>query len=290
MDGITIGGATVRLSGATGAGPWSVDRLHRPFCHLGGSPTLALSVSPLSAFRAGKGDRCYDSGLNWRVFETPGMFSILFSTQRRSRPLALYRALSVDRRWRAGTLYLPALRTGAAPRPFPLDYPLEPFLFVSVLARSSGAVVHGTGVIREGRGFVFAGTHGAGKSTLAALFRRHRGIRLLNDDRVVLRHLDGQWRLFGTPWAGTVTQVSADSAPLGGVFFLRHDSCTRAIPLSPLQATPRLLARCFQPYWDREGVEALLVAIGRLARAAPCYEFPFVPRLEPVLEALGSLQ
>lgn len=290
MDGLTVGGATVLLSQEKDAGAWSVDRLHQPFFRLGGSPALALSILSLSLFRPQEGGLCFNSGVAWRAFEAPESFSLVFEGKSRLGSLEVCRALSVDRAWRSGTLYLPAFRRSSAPRPFPLDYPVEQLLFVSLLACSAGAVVHGTGVILDGQGFVFAGTHGAGKSTLAALFRHRRGVRLLNDDRVVVRHLDGQWRVFGTPWAGTVRQVSSESAPLGGVFFIRHDTATRAIPFFPSQAAPRLLARCFHPYWDREGLGALIAAVGRLVREVPCYDFPFTPRLQPVLRVLDSVR
>lgn len=289
VDGVTIGGTTVLLSEPEGARPWRVDRLHWPFFHLGGTPTLSLSIESLSVFRP-RGEICFDSGAAWHVKETPDEFSVASQGEEPARSGRVRQALRVDRTWRAGTLYLPTVRKGCGPRPFPLDYPLEQWLFVSLLARSSGAVVHGTGVILGGRGVVFAGTHGAGKSTLAALLRGRRGVRLLNDDRVVLRLVDGVWRLFGTPWAGTVRQVSPESAPLGGMFFIRHGPATCTLPLSPSQATPRLLARCYHPYWDREGLEALLGTIGRLAREVPCHDFPFVPRLQPVLESLENLE
>lgn len=290
MSGLTIGSATVLLSDEEGRGPWSVDRLHGPFFHLGGSPSLALSIRPLGTFRPCDGALSYDSGLAWRVWETSESFCLVFEGNGRSGSLRVCQTLTADRTWRSGTLFLPAPRENSTPRLFPLGYPVEQVLFVSLLAHSAGAVVHGTGVILDGQGFVFAGTHGAGKSTLAALFRRRRGLRLLNDDRVVVRHLNGQWRVFGTPWAGTVRKVSPESAPLGGVFFIRHALATCALPLSPSQATPQLLARCFHPYWDREGLEGLLNTVGRLVQEVPCYDFPFVPEPEPVLNALDVVR
>lgn len=290
MSGLRIGDATVLLSAEERVSPWSVDRLHRPFFHLGGSPTLTLLIQPLGAFCPRDGNLGYDSGLAWRVWEMPESFCVVFQGRDRSGPLKVCQALTADRAWRSGTLYLPAFRKSSVSRLFPLSYPLEQLLFVSILAHSAGAVVHGTGVILDGQGFVFAGTHGAGKSTLAALLRRQRGVTLLNDERVVARCLDGEWRVFGTPWAGTVRQVSSESAPLGGIFFIRHDPATHALAISPSQATSRLLARCFHPYWDREGLKALIGTVGRLVREVPCYDFPFAPRPEPVLAALDSVR
>src|SRR5262249_50734524 len=153
-------------------------------------------------------------------------------------------------------------------------YPVEQLLFVGLLAHAAGAVVHAMGIIRDGHGWIFAGPSGAGKSTLAALLRRRHEVTLLNDERVIVRAVEGQWRLFGTPWPGTIRQVSAASAPLAGICLIRHGTHTCAQRLSPSQAVARLLARCIHPYWDRQGLEALLGTVGRLVQEVSCYDFP----------------
>ena len=201
-----------------------------------------------------------------------------------------YQFLEIDRSWQSAVFHLPRVRTGPRARPFFLGYPLEPILFTSLLGRSEGAVVHATGLIHRGQGWVFAGTHGAGKSTIASLVRRRGDGVLLNDDRVVVRRVDGVWRVFGTPWAGTVLKVSPASAPLAGILFLRRGAVTRATRLEPGRVAAMFLPRCFHPYWDREALDALLATTARLAHEVPCYDFPFVPDEAAIIEAIAVLR
>jgi hypothetical protein len=245
-----------------------------------------LAVEPLASRPPRASQVSFDSGIGWRVTESETAWDVALGVD--DPGASVYPALSVRRDWRTGRLYLPApARTRTAP-PFPLVYPLDRLVFTSLLAHAGGLVVHGTGIVRDGRGFVFAGTHGAGKSTLARLFHRAEAATLLNDDRVVVRRVDGEWRLFGTPWSGTVRATAAASAPVAAILFIRHGAATRPRRLGPAEAAARLLPRCLHPYWDRAGLEALLTTAGGVAAEVACLDFPFVPRLRPVVAALEA--
>jgi hypothetical protein len=227
--------------------------------------------------------------VGWQALETSRGWSFYFWDNDRRKGRTLHQVLAVERSWHAGIFYISVPPESPTPQPFPVGYPVEQLLFVGLLAQAAGAVMHAAGMVRDGCGWVFAGPSGAGKSTLSALLQRRREITLLNDDRVILRACDGQWQLFGTPWSGTIRQASAASAPLAGICLIRHGTSTGAQRLTPSQACSRLLARCIHPYWDRQGLEALLATISRLAQEVPCYDFPFVPHLPTILATLDTL-
>src|SRR5262249_16890116 len=186
VDALTIGGATVSVSTTTGVGTWSVERLQRLFRRAGGSPVLDLSVVPLNPRPPQEGELCFDSGIGWQATETTRGWAFYFWANHRRRGRTLHHVLTVDRSWRSGTFYIPVTPRSPTPRPFPVGYPVEQLLFVGLLAHVAGAIVHAMGIIRDGCGWVFAGPHGAGKSTLAALFRRPRDMTLLNTDPPIL--------------------------------------------------------------------------------------------------------
>ena len=281
MAGLTVGRSTVAIAGAARSGDWAADRLHRPFLHAGGDPTLHLAVAPLDRGVPADGVVTFDSGLGWRVVETARGWS--FVSLRAGRP---YHALAVDRAWRTGTVFLPKqLRVGAR-RPFPVAYPWEVVLFTSLLAHADGAIMHATAMAVDGAGWVFAGPHRAGKSTLARLFKTRPGTVVLNDDRVAIRHVDGRWHVFGTPWAGSARLNADAAAPIRGVCLIRHGRITKPVRLTPAQAAPRLLVRCLHPYWDRAAASKLLDTIASLVAEVPCYDFPFRPSLRSVLRGM----
>jgi len=277
--GLTVGSSTIAV--ADRSGDWVVSRLHRPFLHVGGDPTLELSISPLDRGVPAGSVVAFDSGLGWRVVATAEGWS--FVGLRANRP---YHAIAVDREWRTGTVFLPArLRSGVG-RPFPVAYPWEMLLFTSLLVHGDGAIVHATGIVIDGAGWIFAGPHRAGKSTLARLFKARSDVTVLNDDRVAVRHVDGRWHVFGTPWAGSARLNADASAPIRGVCLIRHGRTTKPTRLSPARAAGALLARCLHPYWEREAAAKLLDTIARLVSDVPCYDFPFAPRLASVLRGL----
>jgi hypothetical protein len=197
----------------------------------------------------------------------------------------------VDAGRRRGTLYLPPTPFSRR-RGFALSYPLEELLFQHHAARRGALVLHACGVARRGRGIVFCGVSGAGKTTTARLWARHRrSSRILSDDRLVLRRRGGRWRVFGTPWHGSGRHASPESALLEAIFFLRASPTTTVRRLAAPEAAARLLARSFPPPWDAAAMERALETCARAVRAVPAYELRFRPDLsaiEAVEEALAA--
>ncbi len=53
--------------------------------------------------------------------------------------------------------------------------------------RGAGIFIHGVGIKDvDGRGYVFAGKSGAGKTTTAKIWYRHSRAKVLNDDRIIV--------------------------------------------------------------------------------------------------------
>ncbi len=177
-----------------------------------------------------------------------------------------------------------------------LDYPLDELLFGQLLGCGAGVIVHATAVRVGGRGLLFPGTSGAGKSTLSRVLIEAAGARprgsdlaaleVLSDDRNVLRLIDGEPWIFGTPWHGDVDQVAAGGAPLDRILFLEHGASNRVHPLARLEAVATLMARCFPPYWDPDQLAAAADLVEKVVEARPPERFEFVPDAR-VVAALG---
>jgi hypothetical protein len=233
-----------------------------------------------------RAEMLFDSGGVWRVNRVKD--GLLYSFRIRSRRPPLYKVVWIDEGLREGRLHFDASPRGPH---FALDYPLDELLFQHRLAREGAAEVHGCGVVWRGRTLLFCGRSGAGKSTTARLWKRHaRGARLLSDDRVVLRPRRRGVQASGTPWHGDGGFASPASARLGAVFFLRHGTTTRLMPLGTAEAAARLFARSFPPPWDTEGLEGALDACADAAAAAPAFDLAFRPdrsMVEAVLAVAG---
>lgn len=160
---------------------------------------------------------------------------------------------------------------------FPFVLPFAAIVTIGFLADRCGLLVHSCGVNDNGRGFFFAGTSGAGKSTMAKLWAGIPGVRVLNDDRAIIREINGEFCAFGTPWHGDAKLWDTGRAQIQELFFLKHSEANYVKQLSSVEAATQLFVRCFPPLWDRYGMEAALSFIDTLVRNIPCFELGFVP-------------
>jgi hypothetical protein len=124
-----------------------------------------------------------------------------------------------------------------------------------------------------GKSVLFVGDSGAGKTTLAKLYRKHApGAPILSDDRMAVRHRRGVFWGFGTPWHGSGRFASPEGRPLGAIFFLSHARTTRTERLGASEGASRLFARAFVPRWDGRIVGRALRVCARVAREVPCFD------------------
>jgi hypothetical protein len=159
--------------------------------------------------------------------------------------------------------------------PNPLDYPLGHVLIICLLARKRGLMVHGCGIDDQGRGYLFPGNSGHGKSTMAGLWEG-KG-RVLSDESVVLVEGNGHIRMYGTPWHGSYNAVSPEGVTVEKIFFLRHGEQNGALPIMGAAASAMILARSFPPIWDGNGMSSTLNFLANLCDQAQCYQLAFRP-------------
>jgi hypothetical protein len=161
---------------------------------------------------------------------------------------------------------------------YPLHYPLDELLMVHLLARGRGVEIHGSGIVGpDGRGTLFAGQSGAGKTTMARLWLSDPDVTILSDERIILR-LEGDdvW-MYGTPWHGDGHIANQGRARLARVLFLRHatENSLRSLPAT--DAIARLFSCSFTPFHDRAGLEFSLGFMETIARRCRCEELRFLP-------------
>lgn len=108
---------------------------------------------------------------------------------------------------------------------------------------------HGSAVSVDGEGYLFGAPSGTGKSTHSALYRKVFGNRVImvNDDKPLLRRIDGQFYVFGTPWDGKHHLNQNISVPLKGICFLKQGPINEIRPLSVLEALGASLGQIYRP-------------------------------------------
>lgn len=226
----------------------------------------------------------FHSGGLWSLFAEPSgyRFSFLASLV----GMTPYKEAWFDSEFRSGRVLVSRQYFDSDRPVYPLEYPLDELLMIHRLSRGEGVEVHAVGLSdANGRGHLFLGHSGAGKSTTARLWTGHTGVRILSDDRIILREHDGRIWMYGTPWHGDAGVASPDSAPLSNIYLLEKGKCNEQLPLPAGRAAAELFARSFVTHHSEDGIRATLDFLDRVASQVPCSIFRFVPD-ESAVEAI----
>lgn len=219
------------------------------------------------------GQLVFDSEKGWMLSHSGTQRVIrVFSATQDPYQLGLYTA-----DFRVGDIYVAPSENIPGSYIFPLSYPMGELYMMNLLGTGLGMLFHAAGVIDRGKGYLFAGQSGAGKTTTARLWQGLEGVQVVNDDKVIIREQDGGFKLYGTPWHGEGGIASPESAPLRNIFVLKQALRNSLTKLTPVQAASSLLARAFIPLWDQEKMGFILNFLDRLCQKIPCYELGFLP-------------
>jgi hypothetical protein len=171
------------------------------------------------------------------------------------------------------------------PSPYALNYPVDQALIVNRLLNREACILHGSGVLYEGRALLFIGRSGIGKTTLARLWRG-RGAILLNDDRMILRRDGDRILLASSPWHGEERAVHNATAPLGAIFHLNQAAENQLTPLPGAAAASRLIANAVAPFYSGTGLQRLTELAGATIDRVPCWSLAFAPTAAVVDDCL----
>lgn len=178
-------------------------------------------------------------------------------------------------------------------------FPTDQILLAQLLADRQACFLHSAGAIftsaehkqeAEGVGILFVGHSEAGKSTTVKLIQDRAEI--LCDDRNIVRREgggegkgkggggetgeQGGFRAYGSWSHGEVPLVSAGSAPLCAILFIKQSTENRLVPVTDSgEALKRLLACVIRPLITTGWWQKTLSVVEALAREVPCYIMEF---------------
>ena len=106
--------------------------------------------------------------------------------------------------------------------------------------------MHSSVIMHDGRGYMFLGVSGTGKSTHSRLWLENiPGCELMNDDNPVVRiHDDGSAWVYGTPWSGKTPCYKDIAAPIGAVVQIKQAPYNSLRRQEVLEAYTSLLTSC----------------------------------------------
>ena len=129
-------------------------------------------------------------------------------------------------------------------------------LMLSFSFRSSRArclLIHASLVRKDGYGYAFIAKSGTGKSTQVSNWLRNiPGCDLMNDDNPIVRMVDGQAYIYGSPWSGKTPCYRNVKARLGAVTRIDRASENSLEKLSPVNGFASFLPSCSSMKWDKD--------------------------------------
>ena len=134
--------------------------------------------------------------------------------------------------------------------------------------------VHAAVVSCGGKGYLFLGPSGTGKSTHAQLWIKHiGGTELVNDDNPVVR--DGV--VYGSPWSGKTPCYRNVSYPIGGIVMLSQAPYNKIRRLSGIEAYVDLAESVGGKIWDNRIAEGQHQTENDLASTIPMWHLECLP-------------
>ncbi len=199
----------------------------------------------------------------------------------------------------AGYLLEIAPRDGSAPARFRMQYgttqaasdftPQHPpallrfglWTLYNIAAVGRGAVaIHSSVICCRGRGVLFLGESGTGKSTHTRLWREHiSGTELLNDDSPVISASGGTApQVWGSPWSGKTPCYRNESRPVAAIVRLSQAPHNRIRRLRPIEAIGALLPSAPPAFSRDERLQDDVCALlSRVIESVPVYHLECRP-------------
>ena len=166
------------------------------------------------------------------------------------------------------------------------------WLAYGLAALPYGAVaIHTSVIMQGGKGYMFLGESGTGKSTHTRLWRECiEGAELLNDDSPIVRVVDGVAMVYGSPWSGKTPCYKLLRVPLGGVTRSSQAPHNRIRPLGKLQALGAILPSCPPNMaYDEALTDRMCEVIGGIIRTTPVYHLECLPNHEAAELSFNTL-
>lgn len=154
-------------------------------------------------------------------------------------------------------------------------------LYAFAAADHHTLLFHSSVIQNNGKGYLFLGKSGTGKSTHSSLWLKHiPNSELMNDDNpVVVAHEDSVI-VYGSPWSGKTPCYRNISAPVGAFVRIRQEKKNHIERDNTLQAFASLLPSVSSMKWDDRVYDGICDTIARLIERVPCYTLGCLPDKE----------
>jgi hypothetical protein len=155
----------------------------------------------------------------------------------------------------------------------PLAYPLDGLLLYYLTALNGDIFIHGSGIEFDGRGILFTGQSGKGKTTIARLFDEV-GATVIHDDRLIIRKIGEEYLMFNTP---VYELERSNYNRLDTIYSISHGQDNRSKLLGSVDSLTSVMSNCIQHHWNAALIGRLTNAIMKLTESVEVKDLAFLP-------------
>lgn len=166
---------------------------------------------------------------------------------------------------------------------------LEGTLITAIMTHLStrgGLMLHTSLVDYRGKGILFVGPSGIGKTTQAELWMKYRDAVIINGDMALVGEKDGVFTGYGCPWHGSSPYCENRQVPLAGIVVLEQAKENTLERLHGVAMIERMMRNIFLPHWYQKGAEAAMETVDHLLSTVPVY----LLKCRPDEEAVAMLE
>lgn len=139
-------------------------------------------------------------------------------------------------------------------------------------------LIHASLVRHKGYGYAFIAKSGTGKSTQVSNWLKYiPDCDLMNDDNPIVRIIDGEAFVYGSPWSGKTPCYRDVKARLGAITKISRDSHNWVERLRPIDAFASLLPSCSTMKWDSRIYNAVCDNVTHIIETTGIYRLHCLP-------------
>lgn len=132
--------------------------------------------------------------------------------------------------------------------------------------------IHSSLVEYKGKGIMFLGPSGIGKTTQAELWNKYLDALIINGDMVFVEDKGNEFIGWGTPWCGSSPYCENRSVPVLGLIVLKQGNENSIRKLDGFEKVSEVSNNIIYPMWLENGMDLCLDTLDHLLRNVPVYE------------------